>query len=132
MFNIPLLKGVVSGFHGFSLCLLFTSSFSMAQNLKGPLETGWKNQKVCEKLSENDHETILRCTFPPGFGHEKHKHNANFGYAISGGTMQITDTKGTRVVDLKTNSYFNSQGKKWHKVLNVGETTIIYLMIESK
>lgn len=111
------------------LLLSFTSS---AEQLTGPLETGWKGQSVCEKLSENTHETVLRCTFPPGVGHEKHKHNANFGYAISGGTMQLIDDKGTRVVELKTNSYFRSKGKQWHKVLNVGDITVVYLIIESK
>lgn len=112
--------------------LLLFSQHACAVKLNGPLKTGWKGEKVCEQLSENEHETILRCTFPPGIGHEKHKHNANFGYAISGGKMQLTDDKGTRVVELATNSHFNSQGKKWHKVLNVGETTVIYLIIESK
>jgi len=116
-----------------SLLVLTTCTFSKEQKtLKGPLQAGWQGQKVCEKLSENDHETVLRCTFPPGVGHEKHKHNAHFGYAISGGTMQLTDDKGTRTVELKSNSHFESQGKKWHEVLNVGDSTVIYLMIESK
>jgi len=113
-------------------CLLTHCFFAIAKDLKGPLETGWKGKKVCQKLSENKHEEILRCTFPPGIGHEKHKHKVNFGYALSGGKMQISDEKGTRTVDLKTNSHFESLGTNWHKVLNVGETTVIYLMIESK
>lgn len=112
--------------------LLLVANFASAIELKGPLEAGWKGKKVCEQLSENDHERVLRCTFPPGVGHEKHKHNAHFGYALSGGKMQLTDDKGTRIVELATNSYFESQGKKWHTVLNVGETTVVYLMIESK
>ncbi len=114
-----------------ALILLFSYSVSTAK-LNGPLQAGWKGKKVCEQLSENTHERVLRCTFPPGVGHEKHKHNAHFGYAISGGKMQLTDNKGTRVVELATNSYFESKGKKWHEVLNVGNTTVIYLMIESK
>ncbi|MCF6319237.1 MAG: cupin domain-containing protein [Proteobacteria bacterium] len=87
---------------------------------------------MCELLSEDDHQRILRCTFPPGVGHEKHQHNAHFGYALSGGKMQLTDDKGTRVVELNTSSYFKSKGKKWHEVLNTGSTTVIYLMIELK
>lgn len=115
------------------LILTLLYSFTVhVDNLKGPLETGWEGHKVCIKLSENKHQNILRCTFPPGIGHEKHQHNANFGYAISGGKMQITDNKGTRIVDLATNSYFESFGTKWHEVLNVGDTTIIYLILESK
>ena len=112
--------------------LLCTSCYLKKDSLSGPLVTGWKGQKVCEKISENKHEQILRCTFPPGVGHEKHKHNKNFGYAIAGGVVKITDQKGTREVDLKTNSYFNSNGTNWHQVENIGETTIVYLIIESK
>lgn len=113
------------------LILLFSYSAS-TENLNGPLQAGWKGNKVCEQLSDNDHERVLRCSFPPGVGHEKHKHNAHFGYALSGGKMQLTDDKGTRVVELATNSYFESKGKKWHQVLNIGNTTVVYLMIESK
>jgi len=117
----------------FFFLLIFAFTFPVfSEPLKGPLETGWNNQKVCEKLSENAHETILRCTFPPQTGHEKHQHNANFGYALAGGKMQISDEKGTRVVHLKTGSYFNSPGTSWHHAVNVGETTIIYLIVESK
>lgn len=120
-------------FCSLSLCICFIAAAHETQlPLKGPLQTGWKGQKVCEQLSENTEQRILRCTFAPGIGHEKHKHNAHFGYAISGGTMQLTDEKGIRTVDLKTNSHFESAGKKWHHVLNVGNTTIVYLMIESK
>ena len=108
------------------------SQYALAQDLKGPLQTGWQGKKVCEKLSEDKHESILRCTFAPGIGHEKHQHNANFGYAISGGKMQITDENGSRVVKLGTNSHFESTGTKWHQILNVGETTVVYLIIESK
>jgi len=112
-----------------TLCLLFMAN---AYALKGPLQTGWQGNDVCEKLSENEHQQILRCTFPPGIGHEKHKHNTNFGYAISGGKMQITSEKGTKTVELATDSHFNSTGTNWHQVLNVGDTTVIYLMIEEK
>ena len=115
-----------------SFVLMMTMNFSQANDISGPLQTGWKGQKVCEKLSENDRENILRCTFPPGVGHEKHKHNANFGYAISGGKVQIKDHKGTRIVDLPTNSHFDSSGTEWHEILNVGKTTVIYLILESK
>jgi mannose-6-phosphate isomerase-like protein (cupin superfamily) len=113
------------------LCLIFCISVK-AKELKGPLQTGWKGKNVCEQLSENTHQRILRCTFPPGVGHEKHKHNANFGYAIAGGKMQITDEKGTKIVNLATDSYFESEGKKWHEVLNLGQSTVVYLIVESK
>lgn len=114
------------------LFLLLFSHIGESSELNGPLQTGWKGKHVCEKLSENQHQNILRCTFPPGVGHEKHKHNANFGYAISGGKVQITDKKGTRKIDLPNDSYFESLGTEWHEIINIGDTTIVYLILESK
>jgi len=115
------------------LCLIILVSFNaQSEELLGPLQTGWKGQKVCEKLSENAFQNILRCTFPPGIGHEKHHHKANFGYALSGGKVQIKDKKGTRIVELANDSYFNSAGTEWHEILNVGESTIVYIILESK
>ncbi len=107
-------------------------SCSVQNKLNGPLQAGWLEKKVCIKLHENKYERFLRCTFPPGVGHEKHRHNKNFGYAISGGTMQISDSKGSREVTLKTNSYFKSEGTNWHEVLNIGKTTVVYLIVERK
>lgn len=99
--------------------------------LPDPLAAGWKGSPVCEKLHEDANQRILRCTFPPGVGHERHFHAANFGYAVMGGRMQLTDASGTRVVDLPTGSSFYSAGTEWHEVLNVGDTTVVYLIIES-
>lgn len=112
--------------------LILFSNFVYAAKLMSPLQAGWKGKKVCEQLSENDQQRVLRCTFPPGVGHEIHQHNAHFGYALSGGKIQLTDDKGTRVVELSTNSYFENKEKKWHEVLNVGNTEIVYLIIEDK
>ena len=46
--------------------------------------------------------------------------------------MAITDESGTREVDLPTGSSFASDGTAWHEVLNVGNTTVIYLIVEPK
>jgi len=46
--------------------------------------------------------------------------------------MRITSDGGTREVTLKTGSYFFSEGIAWHEGLNVGETTVSYLMIEPR
>ena len=46
--------------------------------------------------------------------------------------MRITSGAGTREVTLKTGSSFFSEGIDWHEVLNVGDTTVSYLMIEPK
>ena len=99
--------------------------------LPDPLAAGWKGVPVCERLHEDTTQRILRCTFAPGAGHERHYHTPNFGYAVAGGRMQITDASGTREVDLPTGSSFASPGTEWHEVLNVGETTVVYLIIEA-
>ena len=46
--------------------------------------------------------------------------------------MQITSDSGTREVTLKTGSYFFSEGIAWHEAVNVGDTTVSYLMVEPK
>ena len=98
--------------------------------LPDPLEAGWKGKPVCEKLHEDSDNRILRCVFPPAVGHERHFHKRNFGYAISGGRVQITDSSGTREVDLVTGSSFASDGIAWHEVVNIGDSTVEYLIVE--
>ena len=73
-----------------------------------------------------------RCSFPPSVGHERHFHGRHFGYAIAGGRMRITDASGTREVNLATGSSFTSPGVAWHEVVNIGDTTVVYLIIEPK
>ena len=100
--------------------------------LPDPLEAGWNGVPVCEKLYEDLDHRILRCLFAPSVGHERHFHNRHFGYAVAGGRMQITDSGGTREVDLATGSSFASDGVAWHQVLNIGDSTVVYLIIEPK
>ena len=100
--------------------------------LPDPLEAGWHGQPVCEKLREDGRQRVLRCTFPPGIGHERHQHGPHFGYALSGGTMRVTDAKGTRDVAIAAGSHFSSDGIAWHEVRNVGATTVQYLIVETK
>ncbi len=100
--------------------------------LPGPLEAGWNGAPVCDKLHEDSNHRILRCTFPPSVGHERHFHTRHFGYAIAGGRMRITDSSGTREVNPATGSSFASDGVAWHEVLNIGESTVVYLIIEPK
>lgn len=75
---------------------------------------------------------MLRCTFPPGVGHERHFHAPHVGYAISGGRVRIVDATGVRQVDLATGSNYVSEGVEWHEILNIGDTTIVYLIVEPK
>jgi len=105
---------------------------ALADDLPDPVEAGWQGKPVCEMLREDSAMRVFRCTFPPGVGHERHFHATHFGYALSGGTMRITDVSGTREVTLKTGSSFFSDGIPWHEVVNVGETEVAYLMVEPK
>ncbi len=87
---------------------------------------------MCELLEDNEQLRVLRCTFPPGVGHERHFHAPHYGYALSGGVMKLTDERGTRIATLETGSDFSSAGTPWHSVLNVGDKTVQYLIIEPK
>ena len=103
-----------------------------AAPLPDPLAAGWRGKSVCEKLHEDAHQRILRCTFPPGVGHERHFHPRHFGYALSGGKMRITDAKGAREVEIEAGSSFTSDGVDWHEVVNVGDTQVQYLIVEPR
>lgn len=114
--------------------LFVTTSIAFAENLSlpDPLNAGWKGESVCENLFEDTEKRILRCTFPPGVGHERHFHAPHFGYSIEGGRVQITDKNGVRRLDLSSGSSYNSEGVLWHEVVNIGKTTIRYLIVERK
>lgn len=114
------------------LALPLLAQGSETPPLPDPLDAGWRGQKVCSIQHEDDKLRILRCVFPPGVGHERHYHPRHVGYVIEGGKMQVTDSRGVRVVDVNTGATFSSDGIEWHEALNVGETTSSYLMIEPK
>jgi quercetin dioxygenase-like cupin family protein len=105
---------------------------SLPGALPDPLAAGWQGRSVCELLRDDESLRVLRCTFPPGVGHERHAHAPHWGYALSGGRMKITDERGVREVDLAAGSSFASAGVAWHEVLNVGDTTVAYLIVEPK
>ena len=102
------------------------------KNLKDPLQAGWKGEKVCTILEENDKVRALKCVFPPGVGHEKHFHAAHFGYTLKGSKFKITDQTGIREVNVPDNYSFYNDKIEWHKVLNIGDSTAIFLIIEPK
>ena len=91
--------------------------------LPDPLEAGWNGAPVCEKLHEDSNHRILRCSFPPSVGHERHFHDPHFGYAIAGGRMRITDSDGTREVDLAAGSSFTSEGVAWLPLSSLGSAS---------
>ena len=102
------------------------------RNNKVQLLLWWDGKKVCEKREDNKHQRILKCTFKPGVGHERHYHLPHFGYTLEGSTFKIKDTTGTRIVNVKTGSYFNNKGIEWHEVINIGDSTAVFLIIEPK
>ena len=116
----------------FALSLISLTISAKALSLPDPLKAGWKGSNVCENLHEDTEKRVLRCTFPPNVGHERHYHISHFGYAVSGGRVKITDKKGAREVTLTTGSSFTSNGVPWHEIVNIGDTTIIYLIVENK
>lgn len=112
---------------------MLTCVAKAAEGLPDALEAGWKGEAVCERLHEDDELRILRCTFAPGVGHERHYHPPHVGYAIAGGRMRVTDIHGTREIDVPTGIAFdNPEGIEWHEALNVGDETSVFLMIEPK
>ncbi|WP_369026433.1 cupin domain-containing protein [Qipengyuania sp. RANM35] len=98
--------------------------------LPSALEAGWEGKPVCELLHRSDTHRVLECSFAPGVGHERHFHPAHFGYALSGGTMKLTDANGDRIARIATGSSYSSDGVAWHQVVNVGDTTVTYLIVE--
>ena len=103
-----------------------------AERLPDPLAAGWDGQAVCERLHEDEAQRVLRCTFPPGVGHERHFHAPHFGYVVAGGRMRIASGDGVREVDLPDGYSWSSDGVEWHEVENVGDTTSSYLIVEPK
>lgn len=115
------------------LCfLLLLLNCENKTKLPDPLEAGWQGNSVCEILEDNDELRVLKCTFETGIGHEKHYHNPHFGYTLAGGKFRITDTTGTREVDVPTGYSFSKNSITSHEVLNIGETTAVFLIMEYK
>lgn len=114
------------------ILLLIDCSSPTSSSLPDPLEAGWEGKSVCEVLEENENVRALKCTFPPGVGHEKHYHDAHFGYTIKGSTFRITDASGTREVNVPTGSSFYNERVEWHEVLNIGDSTAVFLILEHK
>ena len=100
--------------------------------LPDPLEAGWKGEAVCEVLEDNKELRLLKCTFKPNVGHDKHYHNPHVGYTLVGGKFRITDDSGTREVDVPTGYTFSKDSITAHAVLNIGETTSVFLIMEYK
>ena len=73
-----------------------------------------------------------RCSFPPSVGHERHFHGRHFGYAMPAAGYESPMPAAHAKSDLATGSSFTSPGVAWHEVVNIGDTTVVYLIIEPK
>lgn len=109
-----------------------TNTTHETPDLPDPLAAGWEGQSVCEVIVDNERVRTLRCTFPPGVGHERHYHPAHVGHTLRGSRFRITDSSGTREVDVPTGYTFYNDTIAWHEVLNVGQDTGVFLIIEPK
>jgi quercetin dioxygenase-like cupin family protein len=119
----------------FALPLLFltvVSSCHTKTELPDPLKAGWNGNAVCELMEDNSRVRVLKCTFPPGVGHERHYHKPHVGYTISGSTFRMEDAAGIREVEVPTGTQFYSEGTAWHEVLNIGDSTAVFLIMEPK
>jgi quercetin dioxygenase-like cupin family protein len=118
----------------FLFCLAFILLFGCRQSntLPDPLEAGWEGEKVCEIIEDQARLRVLKCSFPPGVGHNRHFHAEHFGYTVKGSRFKIKDIEGTRVVDVPTGSSFYNEFIEWHEVLNVGDSTAVFLIMEPK
>ena len=96
------------------------------------LDAGWKGAKTCVLLQDNAAVREFKCTFAPGEGHERHFHNAHFGYILEGGKMRISDAGGVREQETPAGATWWSDGVAWHEALNIGDTTTSYIIIEPK
>jgi len=112
--------------------ILIISSCKTKQSLPDPLKAGWKGDTVCQLIKENKTLRVLKCTFPPGVGHERHYHKPHFGYTLAGSKFRIKDTTGLKEVQVLTGTNFYSNGTEWHEVLNIGDSTAVFLIMESK
>jgi hypothetical protein len=118
---------------GLVLCLaMVILNCEHKKALPDPLEAGWKGKAVCKVLEDNKEIRVLKCTFEPGVGHEKHFHDPHFGYTLAGGKFRITDITGTREVDVPSGYSFSNDEIISHKVLNIGKTTAVFLIMEYK
>lgn len=114
------------------LGLILSFSCNNTPDLPDAHEAGWNGQSVSEIIHEDATMRVLKCTFPPNVGHEKHYHVPHFGYTVKGSTFQITDEKGTKTLNVKTGSTFSKSEISVHEVLNVGDSTAVFLIYEPK
>lgn len=122
-------------FLSISLVLLGACASAAAQVAPLPMAlcAGWQGARVCEALQEDAMIRVLRCTFPPGVGHEPHYHPPHFGYVLEGeSVMRITTDEGVREAPVRAGGSFANDSEVRHAALNIGDQTTTYLIVEKK
>jgi quercetin dioxygenase-like cupin family protein len=115
---------------GLSAC---ASASAQTAPLPQALCAGWEGERVCELLHEDAMIRVLRCTFPPGVGHEPHYHPPHFGYALEGeSVMRITTEEGVAERPVRAGGSFANDVEVRHEALNVGGQGTAYLIVEKK
>src|SRR3989440_7301536 len=104
--------------------LLIAPVLALGDDVPDALSVEWQGKKPCEKLFDDAHVRVARCTFPPGAVHVCHSHPAYLYYVVSGGQGQVQDEKGIRKIDVIAGSFADVPPIPWHEFANVGDTTI--------
>ncbi len=121
---------------GVALLLVAACASASAQVTPLPMAlcAGWEGERTCELLNEDAQVRILRCTFPPGVGHQLHYHPPHFGYVLSGDSVMRISTPDGAVVDrpVRAGSTFSNNSEVVHEPVNVGDETTTYLIVEKK
>ena len=60
-----------------------------ADDVPDALSVEWQGKKPCEKLFEDAHVRVARCTFSPGTVHVCHSHPAFLLYVVTAGHTQF-------------------------------------------
>jgi quercetin dioxygenase-like cupin family protein len=115
-----------------ALGLLISASAAISEDVPDALSVEWQGQHPCEKLYEDAEIRAMRCTLAPGAIHVRHSHPGYLAYTISGGKAEVRDDKGTRQGQPKTGGFSNTPPTPWHEVINIGDTTLSFLVIEKK
>lgn len=114
------------------VCACATASAQLAP-LQMALCAGWHSERTCELLNEDEQVRVLRCTFPPGVGHEMHYHPPHFGYVLSGDSvMRIRTAEGVMDRPVRARQTFSNDREVIHEPVNIGDETTTYLIIERK
>jgi hypothetical protein len=116
----------------YTFAFLLIGSCNNQKSIPDPLEAGWNGDAVCEVIEDNQKIRVLRCTFAPDVGHEKHYHNPHYGYTVAGSRFRIKDTTGIRELNVPTGYSFTKDEISTHEVLNIGDSTAVFLIIEYK